>query len=156
VANGRRYEFGASELEEAPVTNSMASRPIEDMHCIARGYPCPQHLAGLVPVDQEDKGCSDRFEKDIATVATIGRTAAGDEIKNSLIAKALCTLAIKPAPLHGKIPKQAGEELGARQMNVRVGEPHRILLDRDHDHMSVGFADIVLNDESLARPGCGR
>jgi hypothetical protein len=107
VANGRRYEFAASELKETPVTKSMASRPIEDMHGIARGYPCPQHLAGLVPVDQEDQGCADRFEKDIATVATIGRTAAGDEIKNSLVAEALCTLAIKPAPLDRKIPKQA-------------------------------------------------
>ena len=156
VTNGRRYEFAASELEEGSVAEPVASRPIEDVDRIARGYPRSQDLASLVPVDQEDHGRADRFEKNIPAVAAAGRVAAGDQIKHSLVAEALRALAIKSAPLNGKIPKQAGEELRARQMNVRVGDRHRILLNRDHDHMGVGLTDIVLNDQSFARPACGR
>ena len=150
MTNGRSDEFAASELEEGSVAKSVPSRPIEDMDRIARRHPRPQDLAGLVPVDQEDHRCADRFEKDVAAVATVGRAAAGDQIKNPLIAEPFRALAIKAAPLNGKIPKQVGEELRAGQMNVRVGDRHRIPLDPDHDHMSVGLADIVLNDQSVA------
>ena len=66
VMHGRGHKFAAAQLEEAPVTEAMARRPIEHAHRVALGHPCPQHLAGLVPVDQEDQRCADRFEKVIA------------------------------------------------------------------------------------------
>ena len=79
------------------------------------------------------------------------RIAAGDEIEHAVVAEALRALAIEPAPLHGEIPEQPDEEFRARQMNVGIGDRHRVGFDRDHDHMRVGLADVVLDGEPRAR-----
>ncbi len=66
VMHGRGDQFAAAQREEAAVAEAMARRPIEHAHRIALGDPGLQDLAGLVPVDQEDQRCADRFEEGVA------------------------------------------------------------------------------------------
>src|SRR5208283_5369158 len=152
IMHGRRYEFAPTQLKESSLACSIASSPIEDADRIAVGHPRPQNLAGLVPVNQEDKGRADRFEKFVAAIAAIGRILTRDEVEHFIVAEARRALALEPAPLNGKIPQQAGEELGTREMYVGIGDRHRLLFDRDYDHMRVGFSNIVLDGEPRARP----
>ena len=84
-------------------------------------------------------------------LAISGRIPARDEIELPVIAKALRSPAFKAAPYNRKIPAEACEKLRTRQMNVRVGDCHRVLFNHDHDHMRVGFSDIVLDREPCAR-----
>src|ERR1039458_701696 len=55
VMHGRSNELAPTQFKESSVACSIASRPIEDPDRVALGHPRPQDLAGLVPVNQEDK-----------------------------------------------------------------------------------------------------
>ena len=46
--------------------------------------------------------------------------AAGDQIEGAVVAQGRRAFAFQPAPLHGEIAEQSGEELGTRQMHVRI------------------------------------
>src|SRR5271166_1597032 len=129
----------------------LVSRPFEDANCIAFGHPRPQHLASLVPVNQENKRCAERFKKGIAASSAVSLIAAGDEIEYSVVTEALSALAIKSAPLNGETLEQTGKEFCAREMNIRVCHRYCIRFDRYNDHMRVSLSDIVLDTE----PGAG-
>src|ERR1035437_5797229 len=118
VMHCRGDKVASTEFKETSVTETIARRPIENTDRVGLGQPRAQNLAGLVPVDQEDKCCADRFEKGLAAFTLIDRIAASDEIEHLTVAEALRALAIKPAPLDRKIPAKAGEEFRTRQMHV--------------------------------------
>ena len=153
VMHGRGDKFAPAEFQETSVTEPIARRPIQHTHRVGLGQPCAQDFASLVPVDQEDKRCADRFKKALAALAPFDRIAARDEIEH-LTVKAFRIFAIKPAPLNRKILKEPGEKFGTCQMHVGVCDCHRIRLNADHDHMRVGLADVILNHEPRARPRC--
>src|SRR5208282_6025028 len=156
MMNRRRHQFGTAKLQQSPVTDTMACRPFEDADRIGIGYPLPQDFAGLVPVDQEDKRCTDGFEKCIAANVAVEWTTAGDQIESAVIGQASRAFAFKPAPLNREIAEQPGEELCARQMHVRVGDGRGIGLDGDNYDVRVGFSDVVLNGKPPAGTCCRR
>ena len=151
VMHGRRHQFAAAEFEEAAVTEAVARRPIEHAHGVGFRYPLAQHLARFVPVDQENERGADRREEVVARLGIAAAEAAGDQIEHAVVAEAFRALAVEPAPFDGEIAEQAGEEFRAHQMHVGIGDGHRVRLDRDHHHMRVGFADVVLDGEPRAR-----
>ena len=156
VTHRRCHQLRAAKLQEAAVADAMACRPFEDADRIGVGYPLPQHLAGLVPVDQEDQRCTDGFEKGVAALAAVERIAAGDQIESGVIGQGRRALALEPAPLHRDVAEQSGEELGARQMIVRIDDGHRVGFDGDDHDMGIGFSDVVLNRQPPAGPRCRR
>jgi len=138
------------------MAEAMARRPIDDAHGVGLGDPGQQHLARFVPVDQEDERSADRFKKGVALDVIFGLKTAGNEIEHATIAEPLRALAVEPAPLHGKFAVHAGEELGARQMHIGVGDRHDVIFDADHHHMRFGLADVVLDGETVAGSRGGR
>jgi len=89
VMYGRRYKFVPAQLEEATVAKSVPGRPFEHPNCVLVGHPRPQDLTALVPVDQEDEGCADQFEKGITPLFVIAQIPTGDEIEPFVTAEAL-------------------------------------------------------------------
>ena len=52
--------------------------------------------------------------KAVRSLSLSGGITAGDQIERAVLAEARRALALEPAPLHGKILKQPGEELRPR------------------------------------------
>ena len=56
-------------------------------------------------------------------------------------------------PLHLKAGKQVTEKGEALQVNIGVGDAHRQILDGDDEHMRVGGAEVVLQNEAASPLG---
>ena len=57
--------------------------------------------------------------------------------------------------MHGEVIKQSTKEFGARAVDVGHGDGYHQVLNTDDKHMGIGFADIVLNDQTRSRTGRG-
>ena len=99
---------------------------------------------------RKTKRRADAFEKRIALAAVAKREAAGDQIECAIVAEANRAFALQSAPVDGEVAKQSDEELGARQMDVGIGDSYGIVVYGDHDDMRVGFADVVLDRKPRA------
>ena len=150
MTDGRCQKLAAAQFEKAAVTDPMTRRPLEDGDRVALGDPRPEQLAGLVPVDQKDKGRAERLEKFVAILIARDRIAPSDEIEHAAFREPGHALALKTAPVDREGFEQFGEEPRARQMDVRVGDGHGIRRNGNDDDMRIGFADIVLDGEALA------
>ena len=89
-------------------------------------------------------------------MAAVDRITTGDQIEHAVVGEAWRSFAFEPAPLHRIALEKSGEEPRARQMNVGVGDRHRVRLDGNHDHMRIGFSDSVLDGQPVAGTRCGR
>ncbi len=147
VAHGTGDKLAASKFEKSPVANVVARSPIENPNRLILCDPSAQHLARLVPVDQEDERGADRLKEGVAPLARFRIVVSGDKIERALVAQFLGFLLLKSAPAHRETAQHVGKEPGAGAVHIRVCHCDSFILDPDHDDVRVGHADIILDSQ---------
>ena len=125
--------------------------PVENANCVAVTDKLAQRLARLVPVDEKDERGTDRLEERLLARLALRLIPSLDEIEGLSFSQPLRLLLGQPAPAHRKGVEQIDEELGACLMHICMGDRHCRTFDTDEQHMGIGRADIVLDDEPLSR-----
>ena len=120
------------------------------MHGVGLGNPFLSILRALFQSIRKTNDAPRLSRNASRLAALVELEAAADQIERAIVAEAGRAFALKPAPVDGEVAKQSDEELGARQMDVGIGDSYGIRVHGDHDDMRIGFADVVLDRKPRA------
>ena len=142
-----------ADLEEGHVAVAVVRGPLEHRNAVALAHERSQALARAVPVDQKHQARTEELQV-LRELPAIARVVAADtQMVDAALVQAAFAARAGFLPMHREFFEQALEEQQPLQVHVGIGDGRNQACDMHHQHVRIGHADIVLQDELPAAQG---
>ena len=149
--DGLIHHARSAHFQETTMSELGLGGPAQQCQAIRAAKKRSQLLAGTVPVDQKHQARAEKFEQLLTTRRVGGLMPSIREVERLLVGQQRF---VSFVPRQGAALQHALEKRESFSVHVGVGHGDREKLYPDDDHVSIGRANVVLNDELIG--GAGR